>query len=149
MIARCLAPVRSLTSPHLRSEPKFGASTVVRGQAKTAEEGLKRKPHDDNAMCKKITKLYPFVAFSFILLGFSWAGQQVTDSELISKLEEMQSKHDWQARNRTGAPKLFLLMHQARVSRLLNQLKSGNTIDPRDIDVLYREHYRGVPGRVE
>ena len=102
-------------------------------------------------MCNnyKIAKLFPIVALSFFISGFSWAGQRTTDSELTSKLEEMQIKHDWQARTRTGAPKLLLLMHQARVNRVLDQLKSGNTVNSKDIDALYREHYRGVPGRVD
>lgn len=97
----------------------------------------------------KIAKLLSIVLLSFFISGVSWAGQGTTDSELASKLEEMQIKHDWQARSRTGAPKLLLLMHQARISRVLEQLKSGSTVDPKDIDALYREHYRGVPGRVD
>jgi hypothetical protein len=97
----------------------------------------------------KTAKLLPTIASSFFISGLGWAGQQATDSELTSKLEEMQSKHDWQARARTGGPKLLLLMHQARVSGVLDQLKSGSTVDPKDIDTLYREHYRGAPGRVE
>lgn len=97
----------------------------------------------------KIATLFPIIALSFLISGFSWAGQRTTDSELTAKLEEMQSKHDWQARTRTGAPKLLLLMHQARIRRVLDQLKSGSTVDPKDIDALYREHYRNVPGRVD
>ena len=102
-------------------------------------------------MCKnyKIATLFPIIALSFFISGISWAGHRAADSELSSKLEEMQSKHDWQARSRTGAPKLLLLMHQARVHRVLDQLKSGSSVDPKDIDSLYREHYRGVPGRVD
>lgn len=94
-------------------------------------------------------KLLPILALSFFISGLGWAGQQATDSELTSKLEEMQSKHDWQARARTGAPKLLLLMHQARVSTVLDQLKSGGTVVPKELDVLYREHYRCVPGRTD
>jgi len=97
----------------------------------------------------KTAKLLPIVALSLFMSGLSWAGQQATNSELTSRLGEMQIKHDWQARARTGAPKLFLLMHQARVRRVLDQLKSGGTVVPNELDVLYREHYRGVPGRAD
>ena len=45
--------------------------------------------------------------------------QPATDSELSSRLEEMQRKHDWQAQTRTGAPKLPLLMHQGLARRIL------------------------------
>jgi len=102
-------------------------------------------------MCKNywIAKLFPVVALSFFISGFSGAGQRTIASELISKLEEMQSKHDWEARTRTGAPKLLLLMHQARVRGVLDQLKSGSAVDPKDIDSLYKEHYRGLPGRMD
>jgi hypothetical protein len=97
----------------------------------------------------KSAKLLPILALSFFISGLSWAGQRTTDSELTSKLEQMQSKHDWQARARTGAPKLLLLMHQARVNRVLDQLKSDGTVVPKELDILYREHYRGVPGRAD
>jgi hypothetical protein len=97
----------------------------------------------------KVVRLIPAIALTILVSVPAVAGQQSTNPELISKLEEMQSKHDWQARVRTGAPKLLLLMHQARVSRVLDQLKSGSTVDPKSIDALYREHYRGVPGRVD
>lgn len=70
----------------------------------------------------KFATLFPIIALSLFISGISWAGQRAADSELSSKLEEMQSKHDRQARSRTGAPKLLLLMHQARVHRVLDQL---------------------------
>ena len=62
-------------------------------------------------------KLLPIGVLSFFISGLSWAGQAATDSELSSKLEEMQRKHDWQAQ--TGAPKLLLLMHQGLARRIL------------------------------
>ena len=97
----------------------------------------------------KVARLILAIALNVLVSMPALAGQQITNLELISKLEEMQSEHDWQARTRTGAPKLLLLMHQARVNRVLDQLKSGSTVDPKSIDALYREHYRGVPGRVD
>ena len=64
-------------------------------------------------------KLLPLGVLSFFISGLSWAGQPATDSELSSKLEEMQRKHDWQTQTRTGPPKLPLLMHQGLARRIL------------------------------
>ena len=82
------------------------------------------------------------IALSALVLGPVRAGQPATNPELISRLEEMQSKHDWQARTRTGAPKLILLMHQVKVGKILDQLKSGETVNQKDIDGLFRDHSR-------
>ena len=89
-----------------------------------------------------VAKLVPMMALSFLVSGPLRAGQPATNSELISRLEEMQSKHDWQARTRTGAPKLFLLMHQVKVAKILDKLKSGEAVDQKDIDGLFRDHSR-------
>lgn len=97
----------------------------------------------------KLAKIIPAVALSILASAAILASQQTTNPDLIAKLEAMQSKHDWQARTRTGAPKLLLLMHQRRVNRVIDELKTGNTVDSKDIDALYKEHYRGVPGRVD
>ena len=63
------------------------------------------------------------------------------ESPAYYAVEEMQSKHDWQARTRTGAPKLLLLLHQAKVNRIVDQLKSGQSVDSKEIDALYKQHY--------
>ena len=54
----------------------------------------------------------------------------------------MQSTHNWQARSRTGAPKLILMMYQVKVGKILDQLKFGETVNQKDIDGLFRDHSR-------
>ena len=97
----------------------------------------------------KTMKVFPAIVLSLCVAGAAWAQKSSSNPELIARLEEMQSKHDWQARTRTGLPKLLLSMHQAKVDRILGELKSGRPVDLKEIDTLYKQHNQGVPGRVD
>ena len=89
-------------------------------------------------------KLIQVLIVSFILsISASAPAQQKADhAELIARLERMASDSDWKARNLTGAPKQKWLLHQARIQRLIDQLKSGQSVDPKEIDEILKEHSR-------
>lgn len=72
----------------------------------------------------------------------SLAQQKADDKELIARLERMASETEWKTRTLTGAPQQKWLLHQVRVRRLIDQLKSGQSIDPKAIDDILKEHSR-------
>lgn len=85
-----------------------------------------------------------FLAIGLGLLASipGWAQERSRDPELVARLEQMLSDADWQARNLTGGAKGKWLLHQAKIRRLVDQLKAGQSVDPREIDEILREHSR-------
>ena len=83
------------------------------------------------------------VAVSMAILA---AGAQAQDKssnpELVAKLEQMRSDSEHKAEILTGKPKAEWLMREARINRLIGQLKAGQSVDPQEIDELLKEHYR-------
>ena len=70
------------------------------------------------------------------------AQQKADDKELLARLERMASENEWKIRTSTGAPHLNWLLHQRKVTRLIDQLKSGQPVDPAEIDKILKEHSR-------
>ncbi len=86
-------------------------------------------------------KLIPALSLSLILSvsAYASAQQKTENPELVARLERMASDGDWKTRTLTGAPLQKWLMHQAKLRRLINQLKSGQSVDPKEIDELLKE----------
>jgi hypothetical protein len=78
-------------------------------------------------------KLIPVLGVTFILsVSASTSAQQKgADTELLARLERLASESDSKVRNLTGAPKGKWLLHQRKVNRLIDQLKSGQSVDPK------------------
>ncbi len=88
----------------------------------------------------KVAKLLPAIALALLFSVPAWAQQQSADPKLMAWLEEMLSQTDWQTRTR--GPTGLLLLHQAKLRRIIDQLKSGQAVDPKEIDALLQEHSR-------
>ncbi len=89
----------------------------------------------------KVATFLVGIGLALLVSGPVWSQQQPADSQLIARLEEMLSKNDWQITTRGGA-KGTLLMHRAKLTRIIDQLKSGQPVDPKEIDALIKEHSR-------
>ena len=89
-------------------------------------------------------KLIPVLGVTFILsVSVSTSAQQkADDKELAARLERLASESDSKVRNLTGAPKERWLLHQRKVNRLIDQLQSGQPVDPKEIDEILKEHSR-------
>ncbi len=85
-----------------------------------------------------------FVAvISISLLGVTAEAQNHgADREFVAKLEQMRDQSAQKAQNLTGGPKLKWLLHEARINKLIDQLKAGQAVDPKEIDALLKERYR-------
>ncbi len=70
------------------------------------------------------------------------AQQKAENTELVARLERMASENDWKITTSTGAPHQKWLLHQLRVERLIEQLKAGQPVDPKEIDRIIEEHSR-------
>ena len=70
------------------------------------------------------------------------AEQKTDDAALVARLERMASESDQKVRTLNGAPKLKWLLHEKRVKGLIDKLKAGQSVDPKEIDAILTEHYR-------
>jgi len=86
----------------------------------------------------KVVKLLPAIALTLLVSLPTWAQQQTVDPKLIARLEDMLSNGEWQIRAR--GPIGLLTLHQAKLRRIIGQLKSGQPVDPQEIDEVHKEH---------
>ena len=83
------------------------------------------------------------VAVSIGFLSVTGQAQdQGTNRELVAKLEQMRSDSAHKAEILSGGPKQEWLLREAKINRLIGQLKAGQTVDPKEIDELLKVHYR-------
>jgi hypothetical protein len=87
-------------------------------------------------------KFFLVLSMSLILSASASAQPKADDKELVARLERMASETEWKTRTLTGAPQQKWLLHQMRVRRLIDQLKSGQSVDPKAIDDILKEHSR-------
>ena len=67
-----------------------------------------------------------------------WAQHQNPDQKLVAQLEKRLAESDSKARNLTGGPKALWLLRQAKIEKVIDRLKAGQPIDPKEIDVILK-----------
>ena len=83
-----------------------------------------------------------WIAFGVGLLASAplVAEPQAANPDLLARLEQMAGDCEWKVRNRTGGPKGVLLLHHTKMTRVIDQLKAGQSVDPKDIDAIFKGH---------
>ena len=86
-------------------------------------------------------------AASFLVLGLALAdtaaAQPVpytTRSNLIAQLEPIVETCDWKVRTLTGGPKDVMLVHNTKMKKILDDVRTGKSVDPKDIDEVMQMH---------
>ena len=74
-----------------------------------------------------------------LLATLAWAQPQTHQGDLIARLEAALEKCDWKVR--TGAaPTGVMLLHQAKMRRILAELKAGQTVEMKDLEEVMKGH---------
>ena len=80
----------------------------------------------------------PVIAVS-LLATLAWAQPQIHQGDLVARLEAALEKCDWKVR--TGAaPTGIMLLHQAKMRRILAELKAGQTVGMKDLEEVMKGH---------
>ena len=80
----------------------------------------------------------PVMAVS-LLATLAWAQPQTHQGELVAQLQAALDKCDWKVR--TGAaPTGIMLLHQAKMRRILAELKAGQTVGMKDLEEVMKGH---------
>ena len=74
-----------------------------------------------------------------LVAAVAWAQPQTHQGELVARLEAALEKCDWKVR--TGAaPTGLMLLHQAKMRRILADLKAGQTVGMKDLEEVMKGH---------
>lgn len=65
---------------------------------------------------------------------------QGNQPHLLAVLELTLEKCEWRVQTLTGGPKGVMLLHQAKMRRILSELKAGRSVEPREIEEIMKEH---------
>ena len=81
--------------------------------------------------------------FATILLSaatIAWAEPQANHPQLATQVEGALEKCDWKVRTLSGGPKGLMLLHQAKMRRVLDELKADRSVDPNEIAKVMKGH---------
>ena len=67
-----------------------------------------------------------------------WAQQQKPDANLVAQLDKMLAQSDSKAKGLTGGPKQKWLLRHAKIENIIDRLKAGQSVDPKDIDAILK-----------
>jgi hypothetical protein len=83
-----------------------------------------------------------FLSVSLILVASTAAATQPgpTHAELLGRLQSALEKCAWKVSTITGGPKGMMLLHRAKMEKLVEQLKAGQTVEAGEIAKLLEAH---------
>ena len=65
-----------------------------------------------------------------------WAQQSAPDANLLAQLEKRLAQSDSEGKRLTGAPKSLWLLREAKIAKIIERLKAGESVDPKELDVV-------------
>lgn len=83
-----------------------------------------------------------------VVLTFSvsaLAQEHVASPALMARLQRMADQTDWKLKTTTGGYKGRWLLHQARLRRIVDEIKAGKPVDAKEIEALQKEHRDLLP----
>ena len=69
----------------------------------------------------------------------AWAESKADHSQLATQVEGALEKCDWKIKA-SGGPRGLMLLHQAKMRRVLEEIKAGRTVDPEELAEVMKGH---------
>ena len=69
--------------------------------------------------------------------------QRSADPGLLARLEQLAGGCEWKLRNATGGVKGRLPLHHRKLENIIEQLKTGKSVDSKEVDAVLHEHFYG------
>ena len=70
----------------------------------------------------------------------AWAEPKADHSQLAARVASALENCEWKIRTSSGGPKALMLLHQAKMRRVLEEIKAGRPVDPKDIADVMKGH---------
>ena len=77
------------------------------------------------------------LAINTIAVTPMWAQDKATDANLVAQLEKRLTESDTKAKGLTGGPKALWLLREAKIEKIVERLKAGQSVDPKELDVIF------------
>ena len=88
----------------------------------------------------KAKQLLVAIGVSLLTSAPVWAEQHGDNPQLLARLEQMHKDCEWRTRNSTGGAKGVLLLHHTKLGNIIEQIKNGRSVDPKEIDAVIKGH---------
>lgn len=75
------------------------------------------------------------MAMNILAVAPMWAQQSGPDATLLAQLEKKLAHSESESKRLTGGPKSLWLLREAKIKKLIQRLKAGQSVDPKEIDV--------------
>jgi len=85
----------------------------------------------------KIKVLALTIALNVFAVAPLWAQEKSPDANLLPQLENRLAQSDSESKRLTGAPKMLWLMREAKIEKIIDRLKAGQSVDPKELDVIF------------
>lgn len=83
------------------------------------------------------TKVFTLaIALNLFAVAPMWAQQKSPDANLLTQLEKRLAQSDSESKRLTGAPKSLWLLREAKIEKIIERLKAGQSVDPKELDVI-------------
>ena len=85
------------------------------------------------------TKVFTLaIALNVLAVAPMWAQEKRPDANLLAQLEKRLTESDTKSKGLTGGPKSLWLLREAKIEKIIDRLKAGQSIDPKEIDVILK-----------
>lgn len=78
------------------------------------------------------------IALNVFTVAPTWAQQKSPDADLLAQLEKRLAESDTRSKGLTGKPRSLWLLRQAEIEKIIGRLKAGESVDPKEIDVILK-----------
>ena len=77
------------------------------------------------------------IALNVFAVAPLWAQEKSPDANLLAQLEKRFAESDTKSKGLTGGPKSLWLLRQAKIEKIIDRLKAGQSVDPKELDVIF------------
>lgn len=71
-----------------------------------------------------------------------WTQEKKADAEILARMEKTLDDSDRQGQHLTGQARTTWVQNQAKVKSLVERLRAGGTVDPKEIDEVLKQYSR-------
>jgi len=77
------------------------------------------------------------IALNVFAVAPLWAQEKSPDANLFAQLEKRLTQSESESKRLTGEPKALWLMRKAKIEKVTDRLKAGQSVDPKELDVIF------------
>ena len=67
-----------------------------------------------------------------------WAQEKSPDANLLAQLEKRLAESNAKSKGLTGGPKSLWLLREVKIEKIIDRLKAGQSVDPKEIDIILK-----------